>query len=182
MLDETGKKWDAVFELISNGKWDASWYSMLLECLDNIPYTHSIRIDENLTEYWNQDVAKLYSLERKTECSFLEAVIGLSIEMKKGLFNEFEHYNWDYAEIFWSLMSNLGLTDFDDEAWYDGVENDISYIVNRCLNRDYELCNGHYKYCLFYTPNPKIMVVPLKDWKNRTYWLQANWWSMEVDA
>ena len=105
MLDETGKKWEAVFELISNGKWDATWYSMLLEHLDSIPYTYSLLIDENLIEYWNQDVAKLYSLERKTEVSFLEAIVGLTIEIKKGLFNEFEHYNWDYAEIFWTLMT-----------------------------------------------------------------------------
>lgn len=69
-------------------------------------------------------------------CTVLEMLIGLSLRL------EFETAQSEYEktpdEWFWILIDNLGLTQFENQLFFDGaLFDDVSDIVNIFLERQY---------------------------------------------
>lgn len=122
---------------------DGKNYGMLLREMYRIEFYSVVKYDEDrgsdgivLRETWADEVGY------RGNVSFgpprvLEALVGISLRIEDQIFGGPWADEWDYKNIFWNLIDNLGLIE------YDGVLNSIDYdkvvtILDRFLARTYQ--------------------------------------------
>ena len=117
-------------------------YTNLLRELYNIEFFALIQYDEDrgtdglaLRDEWADRVNYRGSLDFGV-ANFLEVLVGIAKRLEFLVFGTKYYDDWDYINIFWELIDNLGLGGmFCDISRY--TFDEINEIVTLFMNRDY---------------------------------------------
>ncbi len=152
-------------------------YTYLLRELYDIEFYSVVKYDEdrgmdglNLREKWADETGYKGSLDFGV-ANVLEVLIGIAIRIEYHLFGTKYYDEWDYINIFWDMISNLGL-----EKMYGTLSrytfDEIREKVTHFLNRDY-FCH---KNCnIFKFENEPKDIKKLNIWTQMGLYIREKW-------
>ncbi|MFQ9446428.1 MAG: hypothetical protein ACLR4A_02775 [Christensenellales bacterium] len=147
-------------------------YDRLFDILMNREFIGIVPHDENLEEH-GLELRGMYFGVRWADlgpCSVLEMLVALSQRITDIMVDDEPNFTDGY--FFWRMLDNLGLIQFDDEAFEDWRTEDlVEDILNVLLERLYEY-NG--RGGLFPLKRPR------EDQRRVEIWYQAQAWLMET--
>ena len=164
---------DWMCDLVCNDK-----YTKLLRRLNAIDFTYTIERDGNRAED-GVDLRYRFGNDRNVDdriiatclddhaSSVLEVMIALSLRCEEIIYGNVEDHG-PLAELFWTMIENLGLSNMTDDNFYEGyVDESISVF----LDHDYS-----------YNGEGGLFVVkdPPKDMRTVELWYQMHWYLNEV--
>lgn len=146
-------------------------YDKLLRYLHDIEFTYILPMDENRAVdgedlrykfdiHNNQNISELYE---GLPASVLEVLVALSIKCEEQLMSD-ELFGDRTDQWFWAMLTNLGLTKYDD-LYFD--EEKVFNILQIFMNREYSY-DG--RGGLFYLPNTQ------EDLREVDIWMQLCWY------
>ena len=152
-------------------------YTYLLRELYNIEFFSLVKYDEDrgvdglaLREQWATGVRYEGSLDFGA-ANVLEVLIGIAKRIEFQLFGTKYYEEWDYVNIFWDLIDNLGLGDmFGDISRY--TFDEIHEIVSHFLNREYF---RHKKGNIFIFENEPKDLRKLNIWTQMGLYIREKW-------
>lgn len=165
---------DWLIGLVNNRKED---YTLLLRELYNIEFYALVNYDEDrgadglmLREEW-ADACKYRGSLDFGVANMLELLIGVSRRIEFKLFGSKYYDEWDYVNIFWDLINNLGLSDVFGDVSRD-VFDEIRQNVSHFLNRDvfcHKTCN------IFTFADPPKNLRKLNIWSQMALYVREKW-------
>lgn len=115
-------------------------YTLLLRELYSIEFYYTVKYDEDrgmdglaLRDEWAEGVRFQGSLDFGN-ANVLEVFIGIAKRIEFQLFGTVYYDQWDYVQIFWDMMDNLGLSDvFGDVSRdvFDTIRQNVTHFMNR---------------------------------------------------
>ena len=165
---------DYLIGLVNDRKYD---YTPLLRELYSIEFYALVNYDEDrgkdglmLREEWSDVVRFKGSLDFGV-ANVLEVLIGIAKRMEFQLFGTRYYDQWDYINIFWDLINNLGLYDMHGDISRD-VFDEIRQKVTHFMNRDYF---RHKKCNIFVFENPPQNLKKLNIWSQMAIYMREKW-------
>ncbi len=152
-------------------------YTYLLRELYSIEFYSLVKYDEDrgmdglsLREEWAEGVGFEGSLDFGA-ANVLEVLIGIAKRIEFQLFGTQYYDEWNYVNIFWDLIDNLGLGDmFGDISRY--TFDEIHEIVSQFLNREYF---RHKKGNIFIIKNDPRDPRKLNIWTQMGLYIREKW-------
>jgi hypothetical protein len=152
-------------------------YTLLLERLYSIEFYSLIKYDEDrgtdglaLRDEWAEAVRFNGSLDFGGP-NVLEVLIGIAIRIEFQLFGTPYVDEWDYVNVFWDMIDNLGLGDmFGTLSCY--TFDQIDAIVTHFMNRDYF---RHKKGNIFIIENDGRDPRKLNIWTQMGLYIREKW-------
>ena len=152
-------------------------YTYLLRELYDIEFYSVVKYDEdrgmdglNLREKWADETVYKGSLDFGV-ANVLEVLIGIAIRIEYHLFGTKYYDEWDYINIFWDMITNLGLEEMYgtlSRYTFDEIRQNVSHF----LNRDYF---RHKKSNIFCFQHPPKNLRKLNIWTQMGLYLQERW-------
>lgn len=165
---------DWLISLVNDRKHD---YTQLLRELYSIEFYSLINYDEDrgadgmmLREEWGEGVGFKGSLDFGV-ANVLEVLIGIAKRIEFQLFGTRYYDEWDYINIFWDLIRNLGLEEIYGDVFRD-VFDEIRKNVTLFLDRDY----FRHKNCnIFVFETPPKNLKKLNIWAQMAIYMREKW-------
>ena len=152
-------------------------YTQLLRELYSIEFYALVNYDEDrgkdglmLREEWAEGSRFKGSLDFGV-ANVLEVLIGIAKRMEFQLFGSRYCDDWDYVDIFWDLIDNLGLGHVFGDVSRD-VFDEISQNVTHFLNREYF---RHKKGNIFVFENSPKNLQNLNIWSQMAIYMREKW-------
>ena len=166
---------DWLISLVNDRKQD---YTQLLRELYSIDFYSLVNYDEDrgkdglmLREEWVKGSRFKGSLSAFGVANVLEVLIGIARRMEFHLFGTRYYNDWDYVNIFWDLINNLGLYEIYGDVSRDTFD-EIRQKVTHFLERDYfRHKNGN---IFVFENNPKNLQ-KLNIWDQMAIYMREKW-------
>lgn len=165
---------DWLIKLVNKNHQD---YKYMLRELYSIEFYSLVQYDEDrgmdglaLRDEWAEGARFKGSLDFGV-ANVLEVLIALSKRIEFQLFGTEYYDQWDYVNIFWDLMDNLGLSEmFGDVSRY--TFDEISEIVTFFMDRDY----FRHNYCnIFRFKHAPKNLQKLNIWTQMGLYVREKW-------
>ena len=163
-----------MYQLVCTDQFSKISYRKLLNCLNNIPFTYTIAMDENREqdgielryrfgyEYsFNNSMIATY-IDCKP-CSVLEMMVALAMRCEENIMSDPELGN-RLGQWFWNMIVNLGLGSMNDSRYN---ERFVTNTIEKFLNHNYDPDGYGGLFCL---DNCNL------DARNMEIWQQMNWY------
>lgn len=152
-------------------------YTYLLRELFKIQFYSLVKYDEDrgmdglaLREEWATSVGYTGSLDFGV-ANVLEVLIGIALRIEFQLFGTKYYDEWDYVNIFWDMIDNLGLGEMYG-ALSRYTFDEINEIVTHFLQRDYF---RHKKGNIFIIENDPRDLRKLNIWVQMGLYIREKW-------
>lgn len=142
LLKERYFEWmcDLVYDSRSPKKYD-----LLFRCLDSIPFTYILEMDENRAQdgldlryrfgyECDVDGNDIYEYLDREPCSVLEMIVALSFRIEEDIMGN-ESVGNRTNKWFWTMIENLGLASMSNDNF---DEYYTKRVINKFLDRNYK--------------------------------------------
>lgn len=152
-------------------------YSKMLSVGNMVAYMPENKIDQNVISYAMDNLVRRRGivLQKLDECTAVEAALAIAAHYVDFTINGGD-YNDDLdllvVRIFWAMLDNMGLLEFSDANWIDGVSGGLA--SSAWIGWGGKVLEEDGKGSPFYLGCSKENLP--KNFVTNPYWVQMDWW------